>query len=213
MYICVYHGQLNLTRVTRPTDNIRCVKFMWGLFLARLCHSTSADVTANMPPENTWLPELNFLGNMGWEAKFRVGGGIHPFVHYPTNNSMAWEPRYIGRIESRLRILKAHSHLHWMSGSSIWASLECHCCFWIAGGLVSYLTMWLLILQLFKNSIDTQEMPRLNLHSLSVSVSELVEHGRKSNLLVIHENEASRPRIVVWRIIEKVYFTGSNAQM
>jgi hypothetical protein len=32
------------------------------------------------------------------------------------------------------RILKAHSHS--MSGSAIWASLECHCCFWIAGGLV-----------------------------------------------------------------------------
>jgi hypothetical protein len=61
-----------------------------------------------------------------------------------------------------------------MSGSSIWASLECHCCFWIAGGLVSYITMWLLTLQLFKNSIDTQEKLRLNLHSLSVS--ELLEY-------------------------------------
>jgi hypothetical protein len=40
-----------------------------------------------------------------------------------------------------------------MSGSSIWASLECQCCFWIVGGLVSYLTIWLLTLQLFKNSI------------------------------------------------------------
>ena len=39
--------------------------------------------------------------------------------------------------------------------------------------------MWLLTLQLFKNSIDTQEKPRLNLHSLSVSVSELLEYGRK----------------------------------
>jgi hypothetical protein len=33
-------------------------------------------------------------------------------------------------------------------------------------GLVSYLTRWLLTLQLFKNSIDTQEKLRLNLHSL-----------------------------------------------
>jgi hypothetical protein len=32
------------------------------------------------------------------------------------------------------RILKPHSHS--MSGGSIWASLKCHCCFWIAGGLV-----------------------------------------------------------------------------
>jgi hypothetical protein len=31
-------------------------------------------------------------------------------------------------------ILKAHSHS--MSGGSIWASLDCQCCFWIAGGLV-----------------------------------------------------------------------------
>jgi hypothetical protein len=37
------------------------------------------------------------------------------------------------------RILKAHSHS--MSGNSIWASLECRCCFWIAWVLVSYLTM------------------------------------------------------------------------
>jgi hypothetical protein len=39
--------------------------------------------------------------------------------------------------------------------------------------------MWLLTLQLFKNSIDIQEKLRLNLHSLSVSVSELLEYGRK----------------------------------
>jgi hypothetical protein len=37
--------------------------------------------------------------------------------------------------------------------------------------------MWLLALQLFKNSIDTKEKLRLNLHSLSVS--ELLEYGRK----------------------------------
>jgi hypothetical protein len=62
-------------------------------------------------------------------------------------------------------------------GGSIWASFECRCCFWIAGGLVSYLTMWPLTLQLFKNSFDTQEKLRLNLRS--VSVSELLEYGRK----------------------------------
>ena len=65
-----------------------------------------------------------------------------------------------GRIlNTNARILNAHSHSHShsMSGSSIWASLECHWCFWLAGGLVSYLTMWLLALQLFKNSIDTRE--------------------------------------------------------
>jgi hypothetical protein len=40
--------------------------------------------------------------------------------------------------------------------------------------------MWLLTLQLFKNSIDTQEKLRFNLHSLSVSVSvsELLEYVR-----------------------------------
>jgi hypothetical protein len=62
------------------------------------------------------------------------------------------------------RIPKAHSHS--MSVGSIWASLECHCCFWIAERLVSYLAMWLLNLQLFKNSIDTQGKLRLNLHAL-----------------------------------------------
>ena len=39
------------------------------------------------------------------------------------------------------RILKAHPHSlhsqsHSMRGGSIWAFLECHCCFWIAGGWV-----------------------------------------------------------------------------
>ena len=38
--------------------------------------------------------------------------------------------------------------------------------------------MWLLTLQLFKNSTDTQEKLRLNLHLLSVS--EVLEYGRKS---------------------------------
>jgi hypothetical protein len=77
--------------------------------------------------------------------------------------------------------LKAHSctltikEWRW---NSIWASLECQCCFRTAGGLVSYLTMWLLTFQLFKNSTDTQENIRLNLHSLSVSVSELLKYRR-----------------------------------
>jgi hypothetical protein len=39
--------------------------------------------------------------------------------------------------------------------------------------------MWLLTLQLFKNSIDIQEKLRMNLHSLSVSASELLEYRRK----------------------------------
>jgi hypothetical protein len=50
-------------------------------------------------------------------------------------------------------------------------------CSQATGGLVSYLTMWLLTFQLFKNIIDTQEKIRLNLHSLSVS--ELLEYGCK----------------------------------
>jgi hypothetical protein len=33
-------------------------------------------------------------------------------------------------------ILKAHSHSK--SGGSIWASLECQCGFWIAGGILEY---------------------------------------------------------------------------
>jgi hypothetical protein len=82
------------------------------------------------------------------------------------------------------RILKAHSYS--MSGSSIWASLECQCCFWIAGRLGSYLlTMWLLTLQLFKNSIGTQGKLRLNFHSLSVS--ELLEYGRKTPKNLNHQ--------------------------
>jgi hypothetical protein len=52
-----------------------------------------------------------------------------------------------------------------MTGSSIWASLECQ-----RASVVP------LTLQLFKNSIYTQEKLRLNLHSLSVS--EVLEYGR-----------------------------------
>jgi hypothetical protein len=73
---------------------------------------------------------------------------------------LLWEKRVIARI------LKAHSHSYSMSVSSIWASLEGQRCFWIAGGVVSYLTMWLLTLQLFKNNTDTQEKLRLNLPPL-----------------------------------------------
>jgi hypothetical protein len=49
---------------------------------------------------------------------------------------------------------------------------------------VPYRTMRLLTLQLFKNRIDTQGKPelRLNLHSLSVSVSGLLEYGRMSRV-------------------------------
>ena len=36
-----------------------------------------------------------------------------------------------------------------------------------------------LTLQLFKNRDETQEKLRMNLHSLSQSVSELLEYGRK----------------------------------
>jgi hypothetical protein len=44
--------------------------------------------------------------------------------------------------------------------------------------------MWLLTLQLFENSIDTQEKLRLNFHSLSVS--ELLEYGRKAPYVTKH---------------------------
>jgi hypothetical protein len=89
-------------------------------------------------------------------------------------------------------ILKAHSHSK--SGGSIGDSLECQCSFWIAGGLVSYLTMWLLTLQLFKNSIDTQGELRLNLHSLSVS--ELLEYRRKSIVYSYYFHTIS----IVWKL-------------
>jgi hypothetical protein len=58
---------------------------------------------------------------------------------------------------------------------------------------VSYLTMRLLTLQLFKNSIGTQEKLRLNLHSLSVSVSvsELLEYGRKCRTLLCDYSPSS----------------------
>ena len=50
----------------------------------------------------------------------------------------------------------------------------------------------LITLQLFKNSIDTQEKLRLNLYSLSVSVSKLSEYRRyilvlDSQLVAMHD--------------------------
>jgi hypothetical protein len=69
-------------------------------------------------------------------------------------------------------ILKDHSHSK--SAGSTWASLECQCGFWIAGGLVSHLTTWLLTLQLFKLKQHWHSCKgftsRLNFHSLRVSV-------------------------------------------
>jgi hypothetical protein len=54
-----------------------------------------------------------------------------------------------------------------------------------------------LAIQLFKNSIDTQKKLRLNLHSLSVSVSELLEYGRKIsnsiNLVGLHVQFGGNP--------------------
>ena len=47
-----------------------------------------------------------------------------------------------------------------------------------------------LALQLFKNSVDAQEKLRLNLHSLSVS--ELLEYGRKSRTEVFLEKPYQR---------------------
>jgi hypothetical protein len=66
----------------------------------------------------------------------KSGGSIWASVSVLFLNSWRMSS-HIVRYETDARILKAHSHLHWMSGSSIWASLECHCCFWIAGGLIS----------------------------------------------------------------------------
>ena len=48
------------------------------------------------------------------------------------------------------------------------------------GTSVILYSVTILTLQLFKNSIDTQAKLRLNLHSLSVSASELWEYGRMS---------------------------------
>ena len=107
-------------------------------------------------------------------------------------------------------ILKAHSHSHSMSGRSIWASLKCNCSFWIAGGLVSYLTRWLLTFQLCKNNIDTQEKLRLNFNSLNLSVSEPLEtreylikglfhftHGINDLLIIL--SPARRRMVKVWK--------------
>jgi hypothetical protein len=50
---------------------------------------------------------------------------------------------------------------------------------WRASVITYYVTI--LALQLFKNSIGTQEKLKLKLHSLSVSVSELLEYGPKTH--------------------------------
>jgi hypothetical protein len=48
--------------------------------------------------------------------------------------------------------------------------------------------MWLLTLQLLKNSIGTQEKLRLNFYSLSVSASEFLEYGRSTCILNLERN-------------------------
>jgi hypothetical protein len=92
------------------------------------------------------------------------------------------------------RILKAHSHS--MSGGSIGAFLESHFCFWTDGELVPYRTMWLLTLQLLKNSIDTQGKLRLNLRSLRVIVSERLGYERKSITQVVNWARNSKGLII-----------------
>jgi hypothetical protein len=60
----------------------------------------------------------------------------HPYLQL---RAMSWITKDAAQpelIESNTCILKAH--LHSKSGGSIWASLECQCCFWIAGGLRMY---------------------------------------------------------------------------
>jgi hypothetical protein len=90
-----------------------------------------------------------------------------------------------------------------MSGGSIWASFECQFCFWIAGGWVSYLTMWILTLQLFKNSTDTQGELRLNLHSLSAS--ELLEYRRIRTVTTYKWNKELRPRGDLYKSIASFF--------
>ena len=78
------------------------------------------------------------------------------------------------------RILKAHSHS--MNGGSI-VSFSCVSMLFLSSWRVSsHIGKYDTSLQLFKNSIDTQEKLRLNLHSLSVSVSELSEYWRKPSI-------------------------------
>jgi hypothetical protein len=102
--------------------------------------------------------------------------GRHPFLKYVFSESLSGLFIII-LLKTIACLLNSHSLSHY---GSIWTSLECQCCFWTAGWLVSYLTMWLLTLQLFKNSIVslTQWKLKLNLNSLSVSVIELLEYRR-----------------------------------
>jgi hypothetical protein len=65
-----------------------------------------------------------------------IEGGPNFGIHPPQPETGWHGPDQANK--SNARILKAHSHS--MSGGSIWASLECHSCFWIAGGwVVTYL--------------------------------------------------------------------------
>ena len=90
--------------------------------------------------------------------------------------------------------------------------------------------MWLLTFQLFKNSIDTQQKLRLNLHSLS-GVSELLEYRRKSSSMIYfykdlyilntsqgwasaklsHSMAAKRNATIEWRINETISTKWSKA--
>ena len=71
---------------------------------------------------------------------------------------------------------------------------------------MSYFTMGLLTLQLFKNRIDTQEKLRLNLHSLSVS--ELLECGRKCFTRSLTQFKI----LVCTRQLQGSYYTGCSGR-
>ena len=62
---------------------------------------------------------------------------IQKKINATTNHSSHLFP---SQFHTYVRVLKAHSHLHSMSGGSIWASLEYHRRFWIARGLMLHLS-------------------------------------------------------------------------
>jgi hypothetical protein len=76
--------------------------------------------------------------------------GLQPYKHYDADdNWWCWGLKkcYIGtrKLDYNARILKAHSHslthTQWVEVKSELLSSACHSWFWIARGLVSYLTM------------------------------------------------------------------------
>jgi hypothetical protein len=134
--------------------SLECQCCFWiagGLVSYLLCDyspSSYSKTTLTLKGSSDWrlyskssltLKEWRFNLSFSWvSVLFLNSWRVSIVTYYVTTHATAIQKQHWHSREAQIDacILKAHSHS--MSGGSIWASLECQCCFWIAGRLVSY---------------------------------------------------------------------------